>query len=92
MKWLEKIRPKRVVRLSTIAMIARACQSGIGVALLPCVVGDRLGLERLQDRIESHRELWLLSHKDAGQIARFRAVAEWLAAVAERDARLLAGA
>lgn len=86
MKWLEKIRPERVICLTTIAMIARACQSGVGIALLPCVVGDRLGLARLQDRIESHRELWLLSHKDAGQIARFRTVAEWLGAVAAKDA------
>ncbi|GAA5081772.1 LysR family transcriptional regulator [Lysobacter panacisoli] len=92
MKWLEKIKPERVTRLTTIAMIARACQSGIGIALLPCVVGDSLGLNRLQDRIESHRELWLLSHKDAGQIARFRAVTEWLVTVAERDAKQLAGA
>ncbi|MBU8977790.1 LysR family transcriptional regulator [Lysobacter sp. MMG2] len=91
MKWLEKIRPERVIRLTTIAMIARGCEAGIGVALLPCVVGDRLGLVRLQERTESHRELWLLSHKDAGQIARFRAVAEWLVDAARQDAALLSG-
>ncbi|QGW63909.1 LysR family transcriptional regulator [Lysobacter soli] len=92
MKWLEKINPQRVIRLTTIAMIARACESGVGVALLPCVVGDRLGLTRLQDRVESHRELWLLSHKDAGQIARFRTVSEWLVAAAESDSQILTGA
>jgi len=91
MKWLQSLKPERVIRLTSIAMIARACQSGVGVALLPCVVGEQLGLVRLQDRIESRRELWLLSHKDAGQIARFRAVADWLVSAAEADARLLAG-
>jgi DNA-binding transcriptional LysR family regulator len=72
-------------------MIARACEAGVGVALLPCVVSDRLNLARLQQEPESQRDLWLLSHKDAGQVARFRAVSEWLSEMAEKDAGLLAG-
>ncbi len=91
MQWLAKIGPENSIRLSSIAMVARACERGLGVALLPCVVGSSLGLTRLQEGIESKRELWLLSHKDASQVARFRAVADWLRAAAEIDAERLAG-
>lgn len=91
MQWLAKINPQRFLRLSSIAMVARACERGLGIALLPCVVGSSLGLTRLQDKVESQRELWLLSHKDASQVARFRVVADWLKTCAERDAHALAG-
>lgn len=91
MQWLAKIAPQRFLRFSSIAMLARACERGLGIALLPCVVGRRLGLTRLQDGIESKRELWLLSHKDAAQVARFRAVADWVKAATDQDAELLAG-
>ncbi|MDT4810555.1 HTH-type transcriptional regulator YofA [compost metagenome] len=91
MQWLGTIGPTQKIRLSSISMIARACEAGVGVALLPCVVGDRLSLVRLQQEPESQRELWLLSHKDAGQVARFRAVSQWLSERAEQDSDLLAG-
>lgn len=91
MQWLAKIAPIHRIRLTNISMIARACEAGVGVALLPCVVGDRSNLVRLQQEPESQRELWLLSHKDAGQVARFRAVSQWLSERAEQDADLLAG-
>ena len=91
MQWLAKIAPQRFLRFSSIAMLARACERGLGIALLPCVVGRRLGLTRLQDGIESKRELWLLSHKEAAQVARFRAVADWVKAATDQDAELLAG-
>ncbi|MDR7134375.1 DNA-binding transcriptional LysR family regulator [Lysobacter niastensis] len=91
MQWLAKIGPAQKIRLTSISMIARACEAGVGIALLPCVAGDRLNLIRLQEEPESQRELWLLSHKDAGQVARFRAVSEWLGEKAEQDAALLAG-
>jgi hypothetical protein len=38
---------------------------------------------RLSDRAEVFRELWLLSHRDAGSIGRFKVVAAWLAQVYE---------
>jgi DNA-binding transcriptional LysR family regulator len=72
-------------------MIARACEAEVGVALLPCVVGDRLDVFRMDPEPVSQRDLWLLSHKDASQVARFRAVSEWLSEKAEKDAGLLAG-
>lgn len=91
MQWLAKIGPQRLLRLSSIAMLARACERGLGIALLPCVVGGSLGLTRLQEGVESKRELWLLSHKDASQVARFMVTADWLREAADRDADLLAG-
>ena len=91
MQWLARIGPAQKIRLTSIAMIVSACEAGVGLALLPCVVGDRLGLVRLQQEPESQRELWLLSHRDAGQVARFRAVSQWLSEQAEQDSELLAG-
>ncbi|WP_166359676.1 LysR family transcriptional regulator [Pseudomonas akapageensis] len=91
MQWLARMAPTQTIRLTSISMIARACEAGVGVALLPCVVGDRLNLVRLQQDPVSQRELWLLSHKDAGQVARFRAVSQWLSERAEQDSDLLAG-
>ncbi len=91
MQWLAKIGPAQKIRLTSISMIACACEAGVGLALLPCVVGDRLELFRLEPEPVSQRDLWLLSHKDAGQVARFRAVSEWLREKAEKDANLLAG-
>ncbi|MHC5348406.1 LysR family transcriptional regulator [Metapseudomonas furukawaii] len=91
MRWLERIGPTQKIRLTSISMIASACEAGAGLALLPCVVGERLGLTRMQDEPESQRELWLLSHKDAGQVARFRTVSHWLSECVAQEADLLAG-
>lgn len=91
MQWLARIEPVQKIRLSSISMIASACQAGVGIALLPCVVGDQLGLVRLQPEPESQRELWLLSHKDSGHVARFRAVSDWLGEQVKKDSRILAG-
>jgi hypothetical protein len=53
------------------------------MALLPCILGSDEGLVRLSDRAEVFRELWLLSHREAGSIGRFKVVAAWLAQVFE---------
>jgi hypothetical protein len=41
-------------------------------------VGEQHGVHRLSPEIELRRDLWLLSHRDAGSIARFKAVSAWL--------------
>ncbi len=59
-----------------------ACiKSGLGKSLLPVVVGDNDNeLTRLQADICLSRELWIMIHPDLRQLARIRAVVDWLVA------------
>ncbi len=93
MQWLATLGPRRPpTRLSSVSMILRACEEGVGIALLPCIAADFAGLARLEPDPILHRELWLLSHRDAGQVKRFRTVADWLVELFEAEAAALQGA
>lgn len=80
MRWIARLAPNahHGLRLNSLSTMVQACRSGVGMALLPCIMGDDTGLTRLSKEIEVSRELWLLSHKDAGSIGRFKLVASWL--------------
>ena len=75
--------------MSSVSMILRACQEGAGLALLPCIAADGAGLRRAEP--SRCCELWLLSHRDAGLVARFTAVTEWLQGHFEAEALALRG-
>jgi DNA-binding transcriptional LysR family regulator len=81
MRWIRALGPcvRAAVRVNSLTTMVRACEAGLGLALLPCLIGHPPGLRRLGERPEVQRELWLLSHRDAGSIARFKVVAAWLA-------------
>ena len=91
-RWLQRLDPQGGVRLRVTAVtsLQRACQAGLGLALLPCLVGEAAGLHRLSG-VELTRELWLLCHRDLRQTLRFRAVADWLAERAAVEAARLDG-
>jgi DNA-binding transcriptional LysR family regulator len=91
MQWLARMNPapNRVVQVSSATTLVRACEAGLGLALLPGFVGTAVGLRRLSDAAELHRELWLLSHRDATSIKRFRVVADWLHQAFEADRQAL---
>lgn len=93
MQWLAQLQPqpRQLLKVSNVSTLVRACEAGLGLALLPCIVGEKHGLRRLSAAPELHRELWLLSHRDAAKIRRFRAVGDWLVQAFEADARRLAG-
>jgi DNA-binding transcriptional LysR family regulator len=93
MQWLAQLQPapQQVLKVSNVSTLVRACETGLGLALLPCVVGEKHGLRRLSATTELQRELWLLSHRDAARIKRFRAVGDWLVQAFESDAARLAG-
>ena len=57
-----------------------ACiKAGLGKSLLPVVVGDYDNeLTRLQADICLSREIWIMIHPDLKQLARVRAVVDWL--------------
>ncbi len=95
MQWLSRAVPQARwrFRCSSMSTVISACRSGLGVAVLPCLSAHPAsGLVRLSEEGEFQRELWLLSHRDARRIQRFRAVADWIAAAARADARRFAGA
>lgn len=81
MRWIRALGPcvRAAVRVNSLTTMVRACEAGLGLALLPCLIGHPPGLRRLGEQPEVQRELWLLSHRDAGSIARFKVVAAWLA-------------
>lgn len=93
MRWLQALIPDACfqVRVSSVSTLVHACETGMGLALLPCILAERNGLRRLSVGAELRREVWLLSHKDAANIGRFKAVADWLKEVFELDANRLRG-
>ncbi|MBB2497512.1 LysR family transcriptional regulator [Aquipseudomonas ullengensis] len=93
MRWLREIAPHAhyPIRVSSVSTLVHACQTGVGLALLPCILGERNGLRRLSAEVEVLREVWLLSHRDAGKIGRYQAVSNWLKQVFEQEAAPLRG-
>ena len=76
--WLARKVPATAVvyRTSSLVNQALAARAGIGVALLPCYLGDGdPGLERaLADPVaELATELWMVTHRDLRNTARVRA-------------------
>lgn len=81
--WLAKRYPERriVVRgLSTMDVVESA-RAGLGIAPLPCVVGDAIpNLKRIEDvPVTTSTSIWVLMHKEVRPSERVRAVARWVA-------------
>lgn len=93
--WLSHILPLEEVslRFSGMTMVRAACVRGLGLAILPCFLGDtEPNLVRLGDLIEScDSELWLLSHPELRETLRVKALREWLLKALSSQADLLAG-
>lgn len=80
--WLEKRladRPPALITHSLYAQAIGAC-SGVGLAVLPCFLGDTMdGLKRVLfegDMIE--QEIWLVTHRNLAASARVKAVSDFL--------------
>ncbi|MEM1415976.1 MAG: LysR family transcriptional regulator [Myxococcota bacterium] len=75
---LGRVRP--VMRSTELSVILEACAAGLGVALLPDALATRrpelVALDRLGDPIVD--PVWLAMHRDLAQVARVRAVADFL--------------
>jgi DNA-binding transcriptional LysR family regulator len=87
MRWLARLAPapRIALRVNSLSTMVQACRAGVGLALLPCIIEGEDGLVRLSPKAEVFRELWLLSHRDAGAIGRFKVVAAWIAALYEES-------
>jgi len=93
-RWLQQRGPDRqvVFRSNATATLAAAARCGVGLAVLPCYVGDAdPGLARLAAPDLPAYEVWLLVHGDLRRTPRVKAVIEWIDEVVERARPALAG-
>ena len=82
-----------VLRADTLTALWQAAEAGLGVAALPCYLGDTSSvLQRVREVIAPMAvELWLLTHGDLRRTTRIRALADWLATALGRERDLLEG-
>ncbi len=94
-KWLDRNYPKATLglRCNTLPGLYEAVIHGLGVAALPCFLGDpdtRLNrILPLDDELAS--ELWLLTHPDLRRTARVRALMDFLTKALEKEKNLIEG-
>ena len=70
-----------VLRAQSILGLETAARAGIGLAVIPCFIGDaESSLERIGAPID-WASIWLVAHPDLLRTARVRAVMDWLADV-----------
>jgi DNA-binding transcriptional LysR family regulator len=88
-RWLSERLPNASLVLSATSVGAQvaACESGMGIAALPCfLAGARPGLVRIGGPEACYaQDIWMVVHHDIAATARIRAVADVLR-VAVRDA------
>ena len=82
-----------VLRCDSLVTAREAAMAGIGLAALPCYLGDRTaGLIRIGAPVaEMTRELWLLTHEDLRRTARVSAFTEFVGQALARHRLLLEG-
>ncbi len=95
LQWLEKIKPLDQVayRMDGFAAIAQACTDGLGLALLPCFLGDSTPALRRVNLPEPtlSTELWLLTHPDLRSTARIKAIFQTMQRELSLRSDLIAG-
>ncbi len=93
--WLAQLLPLEQItlRFSGLLMVRSACAQGLGLAVLPCFLGDtEPGLSRMGDPIPMcDSELWLLSHPELRDTVRVKALRQWLLKALSAQADVLAG-
>lgn len=95
-RWMhESVPGTRVVcRVDALPALCEAARTGLGLAVLPCYLGDTAhGLRRAVQKTlsEPRSALWLLTHNDLKRTARIRAVMDFLAAAFGSERALLEG-
>lgn len=78
--WLQDRLPRAQVALrsNSRGLQARLCALGLGLAVLPCALGDRVpALRRIEfDATPPERDLWMGYHRDLRRMDRLRALAD----------------
>ncbi len=93
MRWLQQLQLSKpaILQSNHLETLIQACKNGIGLAILPCMFANDAGLKQLSDGPVVFRDIWLLSHRQTAQLARFEAVYQWLLKQFVEDAALLRG-
>lgn len=93
--WLARVLPldRVTLRFSGLMIVRSACAQGLGLAVLPCFLGDtEPNLVRIGDPVpQCDSELWLLSHPELRETVRVKALRHWLMQALSAQADLLAG-
>ena len=81
--WLrERVPPEQIVtQVNSLTLLHHAVSSGIGLGVLPAhmVVGDR-AVRALSEPLPAlAASVWVLTHPELRQVARIRALMQWLA-------------
>lgn len=80
------------LRVDSMTQLVRCIQDGLGISVLPCVVGDQVpDLRRVGEYFEGGVHLWALTHEQLRKTARVRAFMAFLGECVERDRSLLLG-
>ncbi len=95
-RWIhENLRAARITcRVDALPALRDAALAGLGLALLPCYLGDPApGLSRLTRKkmTEPRSALWLLTHHDLRRTARIRATLDFLATAFTSERALFEG-
>ena len=93
-EWQRRHIPAERLRLRSNSMLnqALAAEAGLGVAILPCFLGDSFPtLTRIAEDPAWQTDLWLLTHPDLRHAARVRALLDFLFAELRSRRDLLAG-
>jgi len=95
-QWMnENVEDARItLRVDALPALRDAARAGMGLALLPCYLGDQD--DQLRRALpapvpEAHSALWLLTHADLKRTARIRAVMDFLATALGSERVLLEG-
>jgi DNA-binding transcriptional LysR family regulator len=81
-RWLRETLPgvRPALRVNTLLGMAVAARAGVGLAILPCFLGDpAVELQRLGPPLDALTSaLWLLTHRDLRHVARVRAFLDFM--------------
>lgn len=91
-RWVNDSGARIALRLTDAAVLADATAAGLGIAALPCILGDeRAGLVRLDSFGTSRDEIYAVAPGELRRSGRVRAVIELLVRVWKDNADRLAG-
>ncbi|WP_342376956.1 LysR family transcriptional regulator [Myxococcus stipitatus] len=83
---------RRLLQSNSTTVLREAAAAGLGVALLPCLTGERdTRLTRVGAGVLGKRPLWLALHKDLQRSPRVRAASDWVVELCKREKAGLAG-
>jgi DNA-binding transcriptional LysR family regulator len=91
-RWLNDCGARMAVRLNDASVLADAAAAGLGIAALPCILGDeRAGLVRLEGFGTSRDDIFAVAPGELRRSGRVRAVVDLLVRVWKDNAQRLSG-